>query len=75
MMVYNIFSIIIAVFPLMYKNVYQFTYTEQKAQEKTVRVTGHSRIVGLQYCTYFMSGFRHLEYAGGFQIFGKFVDP
>jgi len=33
MMASNIFSIIIAIFPLMYKNVYHFTCTVQKAPD------------------------------------------
>jgi len=31
----------------------------------TVMFTGHSRIVGPQYQTYFMSSFWHVEFGGG----------
>jgi len=39
-----------------------------------VRFTGHSRIVGLLYETFFMSPFWHPEFGSGSKIFGKFVD-
>jgi hypothetical protein len=38
-----------------------------------VRFTGHSRIVGAEAC--FISRFWHLEFEGGFQMYGKFVGP
>ena len=40
-----------------------------------VRVTGHSRTVGLQFCPCFKSCFWPIEYTGSFHTFWKFVDP
>ena len=39
-----------------------------------MRFTGHSRIVDLQYEIYFIAPFWHIEFGGGSQVFGKFVD-
>jgi hypothetical protein len=45
-----------------------------RRRQVTVRFTGHSRIVGPQYGTFFMSPVWHLEFGGGFQIFEQSVD-
>jgi hypothetical protein len=39
----------------------------------TVRFTGHSRTVGPQYGTCFISPFWRLEFGRGYKMFGKFV--
>ena len=60
----NIFNTVCSFPPLTYKNVYQFTCTEQRCQ-KTVRSTSHTKTVGSQYGRCIMTPFRHLEFRVG----------
>ena len=68
----DIFSITIEFFHTN-SSIYQFTCTEQKAPCN--RFTDHSKIAGSQYRTCFISSSQCLEFGGGLQNFGKFVDP
>jgi hypothetical protein len=66
----NIFNIIIAV-PLgpTYKNVYQFICTEQKVPNN---IHIHRWVLNMELSS--CLPFWHLEFGGGYQINGKFVD-
>jgi len=54
----------------MYKDMYQFPSTEQKAQCNS-DVQGHSRIVGPSFNTSLMSLSWHVGFGGNCYIFGK----
>jgi hypothetical protein len=68
------FSIITAVFSLQTKMCISPHAQRGKRQIKA-RLKGHSRTVGLQHGTCFMSPFWCLEFSYGSHIFGKFYEP